>query len=63
MLSISGLNAPTKRYILTEWIQKQKTRIHAVRKRSPSDPGTHTHLKGKDGKQYFMQMEIARKLE
>ena len=45
MLNINGLNAPTKRYILTEWIQKQKTHIHVVYKRSPSDPGTHIHAK------------------
>ena len=45
VLSINGLNAPTKRYTLTEWIQKQKARIHAVCRRSPSGPGTHTHLK------------------
>ena len=40
-LNVNGLNAPTKRHRLTEWI-KNKTHIYAVYKRPTSDLGTHT---------------------
>ena len=40
-LNVNGLNAPTKRHRLAEWIQK-KTHIYAVYKRPTSDLGTHT---------------------
>ena len=40
-LNMNGLNAPTKRHRLAEWIQKQ-THIYAVYKRPTSDLGTHT---------------------
>ena len=40
-LNINGLNAPTERHRLVEWI-KNKTRIYAVYKRPISDLGTHT---------------------
>ena len=40
-LNVNGLNAPTKRHRLAEWIQKQ-THIYAVYKRPKSDLGTHT---------------------
>ena len=39
-LSVSGLNAPTKRHRLIEWIKK-KIHIYAVCKRPTSDLGTH----------------------
>ena len=39
-LNVNGLNAPTKRYRLAEWIQN-KTLIYAVYKRPTSDLGTH----------------------
>ena len=39
-LNVNGLNAPTKRYRLAEWIQK-KTHIYAVYKTPTSDLGTH----------------------
>ena len=38
---VNGLNAPTKRHRLAEWI-KNKTHISAVYKRPTSDLGTHT---------------------
>ena len=41
-LNVNGLNSPTKRHRLAEWIQKQKARIYAVGKRPTSDLGTHT---------------------
>ena len=37
----NGLNAPTKRHRLAEWIQKED-HIYAVYKRPTSDLGTHT---------------------
>ena len=40
-LNVNGLNAPTKRHRLAEWIQN-KTYIYAVYKRPTSDLGTHT---------------------
>ena len=40
-LIVNGLNAPTKRERLAEWIKKQDP-IYAVYKRPTSNPGTHT---------------------
>ena len=40
-LNINGLNAPTKRQRLVEWIQKQDLYIYVVYKRPTSDFGTH----------------------
>ena len=40
ILNVNGLNAPTKRYRLAEWI-KNKTHIYAVYKRPTSDLGAH----------------------
>ena len=39
-LNVNGLNAPTKRHRLTEWIKK-KIHIYAVCKRPTSDLGIH----------------------
>ena len=44
-LNVNGLNAPTKRHKLAEWIKKTKTHIYAVYKRPTSDLGTHTDWK------------------
>ena len=41
-LNVNGLNAPTKRHRLAEWIQKQDPYIYAAYKRPTSDVGTHT---------------------
>ena len=38
-LNVNGLNAPTKRHRLAEWIQKNKTCTYAVDKRPTSDLG------------------------
>ena len=43
-LNVNGLNAPTKRHRLVEWI-KNKTHIYAVYKKPTSD--LKTHLDGK----------------
>ena len=40
-LNVNGLNAPTRRHRLVEWIQKQDHR-YAVYKRPTSHLGTHT---------------------
>ena len=40
-LNVNGLNAPTKRHRLAEWIPK-KTHLYTVYKRPTSDLGTHT---------------------
>ena len=49
----NGLNAPTKRHRLAEWIQKQDPYIYAVYKRPTSDLGTHTDLKVRGWKKIF----------
>ena len=36
-LNVNGLNAPTKRYSLAEWIQKQDPYMYAVYKKLISD--------------------------
>ena len=36
-LNVSGLNAPTKRHRLAEWIKKQDPCIYAVYKKPTSD--------------------------
>ena len=62
IITSNGLNAPTKRHRLTEWIQN-KTHIYAVYKKLTSDLKTHIDWKWKDGKIYSMQMGSERKLE
>ena len=61
-LNVNGLNAPTKRHKLAEWI-KNKSHIYAVYKKPTSDLKKHIDWKGKDGKIYSMQMGSKRKLE
>ena len=39
-LKVNGLNAPTKRHRLAEWIQNN-THIYAVQKKPTSDLNTH----------------------
>ena len=40
-LKVNGLNTPTKRQRLVEWIQKQDP-IHVICERPTSNLGTHT---------------------
>ena len=61
-LNVNGLNAPTKRHRLAEWIQ-YKTRLYAVYKKPTLDIKTHIDWKWEDGKIYFMPMGSKRKLE
>ena len=61
-LNVNGLNAPTKRQTLAEWIQKQDPYISCLqethfRRRDPYRP------KVRDRKRYSIQVEIKRKLE
>ena len=64
-LNVNGLNAPTKRHRLAEWIQKQDPYIYiyAVYKKPTSDLKTHIDWKWEDGKIYCMQMGSKQKLE
>ena len=49
----NGLNVPTKKCRLAEWMQKTRPKYMV-----PSDLETHTDWNLEDGKRYFMQMEI-----
>ena len=51
-LNVNGLNAPTKRHRLAEWIQKQDPYIYAVNKRPTSDLGIY-RLKVRGWKKIF----------
>ena len=61
-LNVNGLNAPTKRHRLTEWIQNQEDPLYAVYKKPSSDLKTHIDWKWEDGKIYSMQIGSNRKL-
>ena len=62
ILNVYGLNAPTKRHRLAEWIKKQdpKTCFPWETHFSPKD---NTDWKWGYGKRYSMQMEIKGMLE
>ena len=47
-LNVNGLNGPTKRQRLAEWIQN-KTPIYVVYKRPTSNLGTHTYYQATNG--------------
>ena len=55
-LNVNGLNAPTKRYRLAEWTQKQDPYICCLYMLSTSGLKTHIDWKWEDGKIYSMQM-------
>ena len=58
-LNVNGLNAPTKRQRLAEWIQKQDPYICCP----PQNKGhIQTESEGLE-KRYFMKMETKRKQE
>ena len=40
-INVNGLNAPTKRHRLAEWIEKNKTHIYAVYKKPTTNLKTH----------------------
>ena len=64
-LDVNGLNAPTKRHRLAEWIQKWDPYlyIYAIYKKPTSDLEMHVDWKWENGKIYSMQMGGKRKLE
>ena len=63
ILYVNGLNAPTKRQRLAEWIQKQDPYIYAVYKDPPQNKG-HIQTKSEGlEKKYFTQTETKRKQE
>ena len=45
-LNVNGLNAPIKRYRVTEWIRKQDSYVYAVHKR-PTEDQRHTQTANK----------------
>ena len=61
-LNVNGLNAPTKRHRLAEWIENQDPYI-SVYKKPTSDLKTNIDWKWEDGKIYSMHMGSKRKLE
>ena len=61
-LNAKGLNAPTKRHRMAEWIKK-RDHIYAVYMKPTLDLKTYIDWKWEDGKIYSMQMESKRKLE
>ena len=62
ILNVNGLNAPTKRHRLAEWIQKQDPYICYLQK-PISDLKTHIDWKWEDGNIFSMQMGGKIKLE
>ena len=61
-LNVNGLNAPTKRQRLAEWIQKQDPYICCLQETHLKTRDTY-RLKVKGWKKYFTQMETKRKQE
>ena len=61
-LNVNGLNAPTKRQRLVEWIQKQDPYIYCRQETHLETRDTY-RLKVRAGKRYFMQMETKIKQE
>ena len=60
-LNVNGLNAPTKRHRLAEWIQKQGP--HKCCLKEAHFRPKHTYRLKEDGKTYSLQMGSKRKLE
>ena len=56
-LNVNGLNVPTKRHSLAEWIQKQDPYILCCLQETHFRPQDTYWLKVKDGKIYSMQMQ------
>ena len=60
-LNVNGLNAPTKRQRLTEWIQKQD--LYMLSTRDPSQNKRHIQSKSEGLEKIFHTMENKRKQE
>ena len=61
-LNVNGLNAPTKRHRLAEWIQKPRP-IYMLSTRNPLQTSKHTDWKREHEKIYSMKIESKGKLE
>ena len=61
-LNVNGLNAPTKRLRLAEWIKKQDPYTFSAQETHFRSQDTY-RLKVRGWKIYFMQMRSKRKLE
>ena len=59
-LNVNVLNAPTQGHTVAEWIRKQDPYICSLQETHLRSKDTH-RLKVKDGKRYFMQMEMIQK--
>ena len=60
ILNVNGLNTPTKRHRLVEWIQNQDPYICCLQETRLRLRNTY-RLKMRDWKRYSVQMEIKRK--
>ena len=60
-LNVNGLNAPTKRHRLAEWIPKKDT--YMLSTRNPLQTSKHTDWKREHEKIYSMKIESKGKLE
>ena len=60
-LHVNGINAPTERHRLAEWIQKQDPYIYSLQETHFRPRDTY-RLKVRGWKRYSMKMEIKRKL-
>ena len=61
-LNVNGLNAPTKRQRLAEWIQKQDSYLCCLQETHLKTRDTY-RLKVKGWKRYFTQIKTKRKQE
>ena len=61
-LKVNGLNVPTKRHRLAEWIKKQDPYIFCLQETHFRLRDTY-RLKVRGWKRYSMKMEIKRKLQ
>ena len=62
ILKVSGLNAPTKRQRLAEWIQKTRP-LYMLSTRDPPQNKGHIQTESEGMEKYFMQMMAKRKQE
>ena len=52
-LNVNGLNAPTKRHRLAEWVQKQGPYVCCLQETDFRTERTHTDWKWEDGRRYY----------
>ena len=61
-LNVNGLNAPTKRQRLAEWIQKQDP-LYMLSTKDPPQSKGHVHTESEGLEKNFTQMEAKGKQE